>query len=270
MNIMFGENSRMAGQNGSDMIWNPTTVRGIQPQGENINGFRMGGEHYIYIMDSTNDGGLGYHTAFTNGNKEDVYDEAMWVVAPIVSEQFSTMDIDDFYRSMAEGLVPTEVTIRIRMERPYEETAANTSPTYRFSTGQFAPVTNDVETAKSALDVISVVPNPYYAYSQYENTKFDNTVKITNLPDRANINIYTLDGTWINSLRIDNSGNTGGTSLGKVTGTIENSISWDLRNWQNVPVASGMYLIHVEAPDLGEEKVLKWFGVMRPIDLDNF
>ena len=33
--------------------------------------------------------------------------------------------------------------------------------------------------------------------------------------------------------------------------------------------ASGMYIIHVEVEGVGE-KVLKWFGVMRPVDLDTF
>ena len=209
-------------------------------------------------MDSTYDEGAAYKALLDDGDLDEVYDQALWVTAAMLPEG---LEPERVYTTMAEGLVPSEVKVRIRMSRPYEETAANSSPTYRFSTGNFAPVTNDTEVAKSALDLVNVVPNPYYAYSQYENTKFDNTIKITNLPDRANINIYTLDGTWINSLRID---------LGKTSGTVENSISWDIRNWQNVPVASGMYLIHVEAPDLGEEKVLKWFGVMRPIDLDSF
>jgi hypothetical protein len=30
-----------------------------------------------------------------------------------------------------------------------------------------------------------------------------------------------------------------------------------------------VYIIHIDVPNIGE-KVLKWFGVMRPIDLDNF
>ena len=47
------------------------------------------------------------------------------------------------------------------------------------------------------------------------------------------------------------------------------SIDWDLKNSNNVPIASGMYMIHVNAPGIGE-KVLKWFGVMRPVDLDTF
>jgi hypothetical protein len=42
-----------------------------------------------------------------------------------------------------------------------------------------------------------------------------------------------------------------------------------LKNQANIPVASGMYIIHVEVDGVGE-KVLKWFGVMRPVDLDTF
>jgi len=47
------------------------------------------------------------------------------------------------------------------------------------------------------------------------------------------------------------------------------SIDWDLKNQARIPIASGMYLIHVDVPGVGE-KVLKWFGVLRPIDLDSF
>jgi hypothetical protein len=47
------------------------------------------------------------------------------------------------------------------------------------------------------------------------------------------------------------------------------SIDWDLKNHARIPVSSGIYLIHVEVPGVGE-RILKWFGVMRPVDLDSF
>jgi hypothetical protein len=47
------------------------------------------------------------------------------------------------------------------------------------------------------------------------------------------------------------------------------SLDWDLKNHKNIPIASGTYIIHIDVPNVGE-KILKWFGVMRPIDLDNF
>ena len=44
---------------------------------------------------------------------------------------------------------------------------------------------------------------------------------------------------------------------------------WDLKNTVGNPISSGVYIIHVEVPGVGE-KVLKWFGVMRTIDLDTY
>lgn len=43
------------------------------------------------------------------------------------------------------------------------------------------------------------------------------------------------------------------------------SLEWDLRNSQQVPIASGVYLIHIDAGELGE-RVLKWFGTIRQFD----
>jgi hypothetical protein len=45
-------------------------------------------------------------------------------------------------------------------------------------------------------------------------------------------------------------------------------IDWDLKNSIGVPIASGVYLIHVEAPGIGE-KIVKFFGGMRQVDLEN-
>jgi translation elongation factor EF-1beta len=54
------------------------------------------------------------------------------------------------------------------------------------------------------------------------------------------------------------------------------SIDWDLKNHQGIPIAGGMYIIHIviEVPDengniVEHEKVLKWFGALRQPDLDN-
>jgi hypothetical protein len=43
---------------------------------------------------------------------------------------------------------------------------------------------------------------------------------------------------------------------------------WTLTNHANVPVASGVYLIHVEVPGIGE-RILKAFVAMRQVDLQN-
>lgn len=118
--------------------------------------------------------------------------------------------------------------------------------------------------------MIRVVPNPYYAYSSYENSAIDNRVKITNLPAQCTISIFTLDGTLVRRFERDVIGdNTGGGELNSKESNLDSSLEWDLKNDKNVPIASGMYIVHIDAGPLGE-KTVKWFGVMRPIDLDTF
>jgi flagellar hook assembly protein FlgD len=79
-------------------------------------------------------------------------------------------------------------------------------------------------------------------------------VKITNLPELCTLQIYDLNGTLIRMYE----------KADPLT-----SLDWDLKNSKNIPISSGTYIIRVEVPGVGE-KILKWFGVMRPIDLDNF
>jgi len=37
----------------------------------------------------------------------------------------------------------------------------------------------------------------------------------------------------------------------------------------DVPIAGGVYLMHINVPDIGE-RTLKWFGVIKPTDLNGF
>lgn len=128
-------------------------------------------------------------------------------------------------------------------------------PLYNFSTIGMETVTENDSTATSVLDLINIVPNPYYAYSQYEENRLDNRVKIVNLPDQCEINIYTVNGTLVRTFSKDD--------------PTQTYIDWDLKNYAFIPIASGVYLIHVEVPGVGET-VLKWFGALRPTDLDSF
>ena len=99
-----------------------------------------------------------------------------------------------------------------------------------------------------------MVPNPYYSLSLYESSQLDNIVKITNLPENCTVNIYTVEGALVRTLRKDNSATW---------------LPWDLTNNYNVPIASGVYIIHINAPGIGE-KVIKWFGTLRPFDPTGF
>ena len=46
------------------------------------------------------------------------------------------------------------------------------------------------------------------------------------------------------------------------------SVDWDLKNFAGIPIAGGVYLIHVKADGLGE-RTIKWFGILRPVDLNS-
>ncbi len=127
-------------------------------------------------------------------------------------------------------------------------------PTYEFNTDDIVAKKGQNDVAKDALELIRAVPNPYYGYSSYENSQLDNRIKITNLPNKAMISIFSISGTLIRTLEKDDA---------------MSYVDWDLKNDYGIPIASGLYIIHVDAPEVGE-KVIKWFGALRPIDLDTF
>ncbi len=111
-------------------------------------------------------------------------------------------------------------------------------------TEAYAPKTHDLPTAKAALDLIGIVPNPYKGASDYEITTTRDVVRFTNLPDFATIRIFTLAGTLI-------------TQLEKTPAT--SGLEWDLTNGDGRHIASAMYLVYVEVPGVGE-RVIK-FGM---------
>ncbi len=286
LNMAFGEDSWLVTDNGNDMKWNPTGS-GNSATGDP----RFGGKHYIYIFGHNGDAlypatdaqlpselrdiprydkGVALYkllnaAALTAGAstpggtsdayKREVFTDAMWVNIPLLAP--------------GHALFESTVKFRIRVAKSYQKgytttsaTTADTSltpqnanlPMYTFNTADIETHKNDAVSAENALDLINVVPNPYYAYSAYEKKALENIVKITNLPVKCNISIYTLNGTLIRKFSKDDT---------------KTSLDWDLKNQARIPIASGMYIIYVNVPDVGE-KTLKWFGVLRPTDLDSY
>ncbi len=127
-------------------------------------------------------------------------------------------------------------------------------PMYTFNTNDLAASNYQIGTAQAALALINIVPNPYYAHSSYEQKRIDLEVRIINLPVKCTIKIYTLSGTLIRTLNKDNS---------------DSYMPWDLHNSANIQIASGLYILHIDAPGIGE-RIIKWYGVMRPYDLQSY
>jgi hypothetical protein len=111
------------------------------------------------------------------------------------------------------------------------------------------------EVAKSKLDKIIIVPNPYVAFSDVEPSELlpgqlrgERRIYFENLPPKATIRIFTISGDLVK--KIDH--NT----------TIENGREyWNLLNEDHLGVAYGMYIAHVDCSELGE-KILK-FGIIK-------
>lgn len=285
LNMAFAEDSYLIGDNGTDMIWNPSD-RLATTFGQAI----VGGQHYIYVfknlraeepdhskkdklMPSYDEGEFfKENIQESTPRRRRIFNAATWCTIPLLAEGSELLSLED-------GLIPTETTVRIRVGRPYMTNATvadiepidgpkdmfdyldstqysqnDWSPLYEFSTKGFGTETNQTASASNFLDEIRMVPNPYYATSAYETGRIDTRAKLINLPQRCTISIFNMGGTLVRLIDKDN----------PLT-----EQDWDLQNHIGVPIASGVYIIHIDAGELGE-KIVKFFCVMRPADLENF
>jgi hypothetical protein len=279
LNMAFGEDSFQAVDNGRDMIWNPSSRVYSQPSFTEV----FGGQHYVYIFRNNR------VSAETN-NSMPSYDygkylmEKLEVTSPLI--EYRRFWKDCMYVQsplafgllpLAEGLIPTETTLSIRVAKPYQKYATLASlgnlnyselgsvlnplnvnllqqsendwyPMYDFSiSSDISTATNQLNVAKVALAQINIVPNPYYAFSEYETGPSDYRVKFTNLPPECTIRVYSINGTLLKTFRKND----------PLT-----FLDWDMSNDADRRLASGMYLIHVNVPEVGE-RILKWFAVTR-------
>lgn len=230
-----------------------------------------------------------------------LYSSVAWVNMPLVSQRYN-FNYPGHDATLNEGVhdgIPCDVTIDIDVRSPYGRYMSpngtsytstglepnhgynGNMPRYQFRISDKDAVLENLATAKDArqsyidsiLGMINVVPNPYYSYSKYETTsQLETKVRIINLPTGVGANgekqgctvrIYTVDGTLVRTLGPTSVGNTdAGAEMGQY-------LDWDLHNQTGIPIAGGVYLIHVTVPGIGE-RVVKWFGTMRPIDLNSF
>ena len=105
---------------------------------------------------------------------------------------------------------------------------------FTFSTTKPAPF--NAALAKGELSKIRAVPNPYFAHSTYELNRFNRVLKFTHLPAVCTIRIFNLAGDLVRTIQ-------------KNDGTSE--ATWDLNTQHGLPVGSGVYIFHVEAPGAG-------------------
>ena len=263
LNMAYGESSFWGGDRGRDMIWNPNSEYFT-----NTGQLYLGGSHWIYVF--RNDRRIS-----GNADRVSQYDEGRFIRTTLNSTSGSARLkvfraiswVGSAMVAQGQELLATDVRINIDVKKKYRSyvnyngavdpimpTRNGGLPLYAFSTNGYGAQTGQTAVAETYLDEVNIVPNPYYAFSGYETTRLDNRVKFINLPQTCTITIYTVNGTLVRRYRKDNA---------------LSYLDWDLKNVNSIPIAGGVYICHIDVPGVGE-KVIKWFGVLRPLDLQNF
>ncbi|MFQ6618177.1 MAG: hypothetical protein ACE5QV_05760, partial [Fidelibacterota bacterium] len=104
----------------------------------------------------------------------------------------------------------------------------------------------DKKAARSELDRIAVVPNPYVAAATWEPKHYymvgrgRRKIDFIHLPQKATIRIYTFTGELVDTIYHESTINDG-------------VASWDLKSKDGLDIAYGIYFYHVEAPGIGEK-----------------
>lgn len=256
LNIFFGENTFDRVNHGHDMLFNPTANLGAD-------GSLVGGRHYIYVSNTEYDGcteiqsvlscstfvGSGSQIYFNqdpNYATHKVWQNIAWTGIPLAT---GTVELE------TPDQIPTETRISLRVSQPFRDRVANPGNVFTFSTRDYAALVNQTSVAqKSLMSEVRIVPNPYYGHSSYEQSQLQQVAKLTNLPQKCKVRIFTLNGTLIRAYDKEDD---------------EPELRWDLKNHSGVPIASGVYIIHVDGYDLGET-VVKFFTIMPQIDLTSF
>ncbi len=121
--------------------------------------------------------------------------------------------------------------LRIHTKKPFSNLDS-----YKFTT---TGAHIDAEDKKDDLDKIAVVPNPYVATAIWEPKpdfvvgRGERKIYFINMPSSGTIRIYTLNGELVKKIQVDNNINNG-------------AVSWNLLNEDNLEIAYGLYIYHVE------------------------
>lgn len=278
LNIFFGENSHFAidpnnpgidgqyGDLGYDMLWNPNSASTLAgASASDLTKFVYGGFHNIYVSRTMYDGCAQIdvlNSSATASTRRTMFHALNWASIPYLATGYQS-------KSAKDGLVPGEAIVKLRVNAKFRTQFTGESdnayhPVYKFSTSGMQPSKSQTSVAGTFMDEIAAVPNPYYGYSTYENKALQRLVKFINLPQKTQVTIFTMDGNIVRRFNtdfqnssVDNNGN------------YTTFLDWDMLNEKGVPVSSGTYLIHFKSEGIGE-KTIKWFGVMRPLDINSF
>ncbi len=104
----------------------------------------------------------------------------------------------------------------------------------------------DRKRAKSELDRIAVVPNPYVAAAEWEpkpdvrSGRGERRIYFIHLPRECTIRIYTMNGELVQTLH-------------HYAALEDGAEPWNLLSQSGMDIAYGVYIYHVDAPGIGEK-----------------
>jgi len=115
--------------------------------------------------------------------------------------------------------------------------------------------------AKSDLDDIYVVPNPYVAVTSWEpknpfiKGRGERRLWFVNVPKKCTIRIYTVRGYLVDTIEYNGEYYSSPEYSTKelASGTPVGAVPWDLVSKDNMDIAYGIYIYHVDAPGVGEK-----------------
>jgi len=196
--------------------------------------------NYTWILNTTYDptgtmygNGTGGSIDFFSGPGDAVYD-AMWAIW-----------VDDRHNG---GMLAEQSTFTLVPNFVNNDADV-------FSWAAPAAVSFDASAARADVSQLNVFPNPYYGFNRAETSKFARFVTFNHMPPRAEIRIFNLAGALVKSIMKDDA---------------TQFTTWDLTNSSGLPVASGLYIVYVNMPDIGATKTLKVIIIQEQQFLDYF
>ncbi|NNE34209.1 MAG: T9SS type A sorting domain-containing protein [Rhodothermales bacterium] len=199
---------------------------------------------YWYTPVDESAGSAGYDSFFADGSTDDVNHEVL--ARTVMVNWNGGVDPGPYDADLPE----TGSTLRIVSKKPNQP-----GDVYSFSTEGLQPTEATDAEKVARLEDIGVVPNPYLGASSYERSQLTDQVRFTDLPDVATLRVFSLNGSLLRTLEKNSVG--------------QESLVWDVTTDEGLPMASGMYLIHVEVPGVGS-KVIKFGYVKKVTRLNTF
>jgi len=147
----------------------------------------------------------------------------------LLSNQFNLSGGNDFF--VTEGFI---LRVKDNFLKPLLE-----GDIYRLT---MPGVLYDEKLAADDIEKINVFPNPYYGGNRNEYNKYDRHVTFSHLPSRAVIRIFNLAGQMVRKLEKDNP---------------DQFLRWNMLSEAYFQVPSGIYIVHIDMPELGKYKILK-------------